>query len=55
MFFLAVLARHAELAAVDGDVDLRHSCSRSMRLPGLLLNRVSCFCSSSTICLPARR
>jgi hypothetical protein len=24
MLFLAVLAGHAELAAVDGDVDLRH-------------------------------
>jgi hypothetical protein len=31
VFFLAVLARHAELPAVDGDVDLRHPCSRSIR------------------------
>ena len=42
MLFLAVLARHAELATVDGDVDLRHSYSRSIRWPGLLRDDVFC-------------
>jgi hypothetical protein len=39
VFFLAVLARHAELPAVDGDVDLRHPCFSLDPMLGFLRRR----------------